>query len=66
MEARRRHPILPLGIFRSLQFSAANGVTFVVYGALGGAIFLLAIQLQRVVGLLADRGRSLAAADHGM
>ena len=30
--------------------SAANAVTFVVYGALGGSLFLLPIQLQRVVG----------------
>ena len=50
VEARSDHPILPLGLFRSAQFSAANAVTFVVYGALGGALFLLPIQLQRVLG----------------
>jgi EmrB/QacA subfamily drug resistance transporter len=49
VEARSDHPMLPLGIFRSAQFSAANAVTFVVYAALGGALFLLPIQLQRVV-----------------
>ena len=43
-------PMLPLDIFASRQFSAANAVTFVVYGALGGSLFLLPIQLQRVVG----------------
>ena len=42
--------MLPLDIFASRQFSAANAVTFVVYGALGGSLFLLPIQLQRVVG----------------
>jgi MFS family permease len=31
-----------------LQFSGANAVTFVVYGALGGALFLLPIELQVV------------------
>ncbi len=30
--------------------ASANVVTFVVYGALGGSLFLLPIQLQRVVG----------------
>lgn len=49
VEARSAHPILPLELFRSTQFSAANGVTFVVYGALGGSLFLLPIQLQRVL-----------------
>ncbi|MBV8161753.1 MAG: DHA2 family efflux MFS transporter permease subunit [Acidimicrobiia bacterium] len=49
-EARSPHPILPLGIFRSRQFTAANLVTFVVYGALGGALFLLPLQLQRGAG----------------
>jgi EmrB/QacA subfamily drug resistance transporter len=43
-------PILPLYLFTSTQFSATNVVTFVVYGALGGALFLLPIQLQQVSG----------------
>jgi EmrB/QacA subfamily drug resistance transporter len=43
-------PLLPLRIFRSRQFSGANAVTFVVYGGLGGALFLLPIQLQEVLG----------------
>ena len=47
-EHRERHPMLPLGLFRSLQFSGANAVTFIVYGALGGALFLLPIELQLV------------------
>ena len=50
VEARSPHPILPLDIFRSRQFTAANLVTFVVYGALGGALFLLPIVLQRASG----------------
>jgi EmrB/QacA subfamily drug resistance transporter len=49
-ERRTPAPMLPLDIFASRQFSAANGVTFVVYGALGASLFLLPIQLQRVVG----------------
>jgi len=47
-EARQRYPMLPLAIFRSQQFSATNAVTFVVYAALGGALFLLPVQLQQV------------------
>jgi len=50
VEARSSHPMLPLGVFRSRQFSAANAVTFVVYGALGGALFLVPVVLQEVCG----------------
>lgn len=49
-EARESAPMLPLSIFRSAQFSAANAVTFVVYGAFGGVLFLLVLQLQVVAG----------------
>ena len=42
--------MLPLELFRSRQFSGANGVTFAVYGALGGALFLLPVELQIVKG----------------
>lgn len=41
-------PMLPLDIFRDRQFSATNAVTFVVYGALGAAFFLVPIALQVV------------------
>src|SRR5262249_7856117 len=50
VESRSPHPMVPLSMFASTQFSAANAVTFVVYGAFGGIFFLLAIQLQVVVG----------------
>jgi MFS family permease len=53
VEGSRRDPLLPLEIFRSRQFTAANTITFLIYGALGGALFLLPIELQRVVGLSA-------------
>jgi EmrB/QacA subfamily drug resistance transporter len=48
VEHARAHPLLPLGVFRSRQFSGANAVTFIVYGALGGAFFLLPVELQIV------------------
>jgi EmrB/QacA subfamily drug resistance transporter len=44
------NPMMPLGIFRSRQFSAANLVTFVVYAALGGVVFLLVSFLQVSLG----------------
>jgi EmrB/QacA subfamily drug resistance transporter len=50
VEARGAHPMLPLTIFKSRQFTAANAVTFVVYGALGGALFLVPVVLQEVSG----------------
>ena len=50
VEHRRAQPMLPLKLFRSRQFSGANGVTFAVYGALGGALFLLPVELQIVKG----------------
>jgi EmrB/QacA subfamily drug resistance transporter len=49
-EAREPEPMLPLGVFRSRQFSAANAVTFVVYAALGGLLFLVPVVLQVVHG----------------
>lgn len=49
-ERATANPMLPLGVFSSRQFSAANLVTFVVYGALGGVFFLLVVHLQTVVG----------------
>jgi EmrB/QacA subfamily drug resistance transporter len=49
-ERATRHPMLPLDIFRARQFTSANVVTFAVYGALGGALFLLPIQLQLSLG----------------
>ncbi|CAN5559124.1 MFS transporter [soil metagenome] len=50
IEARRENPMLPLEIFSSRQFSGANGTTLVVYAALSGALFLVVLQLQSVLG----------------
>ncbi|MBO0775005.1 MAG: MFS transporter [Actinobacteria bacterium] len=43
-------PMLPLDVFASRQFTAVNVVTFLVYAALSGMIFLLVLQLQGVSG----------------
>lgn len=50
LERGREAALVPLELFASRQFSAANAVTFVVYAALGGALFLLPIQLQSTAG----------------
>ena len=50
VEARSSHPLVPLGLFRNAQFSAANAVTFMVYAALGVIFVLLVLQLQVVAG----------------
>src|SRR5689334_4680549 len=49
-EWRKRHPMLPPAIFRPAQFRAANAVTFVVNGALGGFAFVFIPALEIVVG----------------
>jgi EmrB/QacA subfamily drug resistance transporter len=49
VEHARAHPMLPLSLFRVRQFRGANAVTFIVYGALGGVLFLLPVELQLVV-----------------
>ena len=50
VEARSRQPMLPLSLFQSRPFTGTNLVTFAVYGALSGVLFLLIVQLQIVVG----------------
>ena len=50
VERRSSHPMLPLDIFASRQFSWANVVTFWVYGGMGAVFFLLVVQLQVVLG----------------
>ncbi|CAN5180301.1 MFS transporter [soil metagenome] len=50
VERRTEHPVMPLELFRSRMFSAANAMTLLVYGALGAFSFFLVLQLQVVVG----------------
>jgi predicted MFS family arabinose efflux permease len=46
-------PMVPLDVFASRQFSAINVITFAVYGAFGGMLFLLVLQLQVGAGFSA-------------
>jgi EmrB/QacA subfamily drug resistance transporter len=48
-ELRSAHPMLPLSLFRSSQFTGANLTTLAVYAALSGAMFLLVLMLQLVL-----------------
>lgn len=50
IESHIASPMLPLDIFRSKQFTGANATTLAVYSGLGGATFLLVLQLQLVLG----------------
>jgi EmrB/QacA subfamily drug resistance transporter len=49
-ERRSTAPMLPPSMFLARQFAATNAVTFLLYGALGGALFLLPVVLQQVAG----------------
>jgi EmrB/QacA subfamily drug resistance transporter len=60
VESRLEHPMLPLRLFRRLQFTGANLTTLAVYAALGGAFFLLVLELQIALGYSAlEAGSSL-------
>ena len=50
IEARSKAPMLPLSIFANRVFSAVNGLTFVIYGALGTVLFLISLVLQEGLG----------------
>jgi EmrB/QacA subfamily drug resistance transporter len=47
LERNRQHPLVPLKLFASQQFSGANLTTFVVYAALSATLFLLILHLQQ-------------------
>jgi EmrB/QacA subfamily drug resistance transporter len=49
-ERRTDHPMLPLGLFRSRNFSVGNLSTLSIYGGLGAATFFATIFLQQVAG----------------
>jgi EmrB/QacA subfamily drug resistance transporter len=49
-ERRSSNPMLPPAIFRPAQFRAANALTFVVNGALGGFAFVFIPALEIVAG----------------
>src|SRR6185503_2563593 len=50
VEMRSRSPLLPLGLFRSLDFSAVNLVTLFLYSALSILFFFFPLNLIQVQG----------------
>lgn len=50
VEARVTSPMMPLRLFRSPTFAGANLLTFLLYGAFGGALFWLPFNLIQVQG----------------
>ncbi|WP_244850990.1 MFS transporter [Caballeronia sp. SL2Y3] len=47
IEAKSRHPMMPLDVFRSRDFAGANLVTLLLYFGLGGVFFFLPFTLIR-------------------
>jgi len=50
VEARSRHPMMPLQLFRSRTFSGANLLTLFLYGGLSVGIFFLSLNLVQAQG----------------
>ncbi len=48
VESRVAHPMLPLSLFASRNFSGANLITLFLYAALGGTLFFLPLNLIQV------------------
>jgi len=49
-ETHTSSPMVPLGLFRSRNFSAANLLTFLLYAALSGVLFFFPLDLIQVQG----------------
>lgn len=61
VESRQDSPMMPLHLFRSRTFSGANGLTLLLYTALGGVFFFLPLNLIQVQGYSATAaGAALA------
>jgi len=41
IEQKIQNPMMPLSLFKSRQFTGANIITFLIYSALGGALFFI-------------------------
>ncbi len=55
VETRVAAPMVPLTLFSSRTFSGANGLTLLLYMALGGALFFLPLNLIQVQGYTATQ-----------
>ena len=50
IEAKGKHPMMPLNLFKNLTFSGANLLTFFLYGGLGAGMLFLSLNLVQVQG----------------
>ena len=50
-ELRAEHPLLPLGLFKSVSLSAATGLIVLGFFAMFGTIFFITLYLQQVHGM---------------
>jgi EmrB/QacA subfamily drug resistance transporter len=50
VEARVRHPMMPLSLFRSANFAGANLLTLFLYAALAGTLYFMPLNLIQVQG----------------
>jgi len=50
VEARVAHPMMPLNLFRSRNFTGANLLTFFLYAALAGTLYFMPLNLIQVQG----------------
>ncbi|CAB3803821.1 MFS transporter [Pararobbsia alpina] len=55
IEANSRHPMMPLDVFRSRDFTGVNLVTLLLYFGLGGVLFFLPFALIRAHGYTATQ-----------
>ena len=53
VEVRHKNPMMPLTLFRSMDFSGANLLTFLLYAALSGLLYFLPQNLIQVQGFSA-------------
>jgi EmrB/QacA subfamily drug resistance transporter len=50
VETRVKNPMVPLGLFKSYDFTGANLLTLLLYAALGAAMFFLTLNLIQIQG----------------
>ncbi|MET8878228.1 MFS transporter [Nocardia sp. NPDC004604] len=50
IERKSKHPLMPLGIFRSHSISMGNLVSFVISGAINGQVVLVTFYIQNILG----------------
>jgi EmrB/QacA subfamily drug resistance transporter len=53
VEARMRHPMMPLSLFRSRNFAGANLLTLFLYASLAGTLYFMPLNLIQVQGYTA-------------